>query len=162
MREVYIYILLDILDKGRYVGKSVNPKHRFMAHRKRKGWPVRYEILEVCTEDNWPEREKYWISCYDKLENKNKGGGGLLIRSEEDKRKISLSLMGHPTSKETRQKISNSLTGKTLSPETRAKISRKLTGVPNTNFLGRHFTEEMKEKLRATRRKRKEERGNSR
>jgi len=79
-RKVYIYGLLEIgTEEIRYIGKSVNPLKRFREHKrlikskrinKLKSWlmsidnQVTIKIIETTDENNWEEREKYWIKYY--------------------------------------------------------------------------------------------------
>lgn len=98
--KIYIYQLLcpDSL-QIRYIGKTKYPKYRLSSHlttaRKHKGnrhvcsWikslllnkklPI-FNIIEECTEENWEEREIYWIAYFKKLgcnlTNHRKGGRG--------------------------------------------------------------------------------------
>lgn len=41
------------------------------------------ELIENCNEDNWQEREIYWISYYSNLTNISKGGMGLILNRKE-------------------------------------------------------------------------------
>ena len=50
------------------------------------------------------------------------------VRSESNKLKISMALMGHPVSLETRRKIGQAFKGKTLTDATKKKISEALKG----------------------------------
>lgn len=95
----YIYGLFDISnEKIRYIGKSINPKKRLRSHlteaknlninNHKNNWirsvinnnsKLNYIILETCNENNWKEREIYWINklrneC--KLVNHTDGGNG--------------------------------------------------------------------------------------
>lgn len=63
---VAIYILRDQENAVRYVGKSFNPYHRFTVHRKAKGWPSTYEVVEWVSQSEWPARELHWIAEYRK------------------------------------------------------------------------------------------------
>jgi hypothetical protein len=78
------------------VGKTVNKNLRKAEHKyKNKGGckPEFVIIDEVCT-DEWIFWEKYWISqfkCWGFiLENRNKGGGGPVSRTEESIKKQKL------------------------------------------------------------------------
>jgi hypothetical protein len=85
MKNIYIYCLKDGNDV-RYIGKTTNLKRRLSAHiseaKRLKG--RRYVLnwifnmlsnnkkptihyIEVCNENSWQERERYWISYYRKL-----------------------------------------------------------------------------------------------
>jgi hypothetical protein len=42
------------------------------------------ELIEICNENNWKEREQYWISFYNNLTNIKEGGNGIYLnRSSE-------------------------------------------------------------------------------
>jgi hypothetical protein len=94
MKYIKIYKLIDpITNEIRYIGKTKNIlSKRYNEHmsRAKKGhnshvyyWisnllkdslkPI-IELVEECTENNWEEREKYWISFYPNLTNISKGG----------------------------------------------------------------------------------------
>jgi len=96
MKTIFIYILRDTLTNDiRYVGKTINPKVRLSSHIKKSKncnyhsarWiqsllkngnkPI-MEIIEETNENNWEERERYWISYYREkydLTNILDGGG---------------------------------------------------------------------------------------
>lgn len=42
------------------------------------------ELIEICTGENWEEREKYWISYYNNLTNINPGGKGIVVDRKLD------------------------------------------------------------------------------
>lgn len=85
MKIIYIYILIDPLTNDiRYVGKTTNLARRLNAHinraKQNKYHSARWinsliqkdlkpimTTIEECNEDNWEEREIYWISYYRKL-----------------------------------------------------------------------------------------------
>lgn len=92
--NIYIYKLVDPnTNEIRYIGKTGNLKNRFSGHlsnaKKLKSrlanWikqlstqnlqPI-MEIVEICTIDNWEEREIYWINFFKtpKLCNIHPGG----------------------------------------------------------------------------------------
>ena len=82
MKKIYIYSLKDPeTDEVRYIGKTTNINKRLRAHITRsktntyhsarwikslinKGLKPNIELVEECTESNWVEREKFWISYY--------------------------------------------------------------------------------------------------
>ena len=37
------------------------------------------KLIEECTEENWQEREKYWIRYYSNLTNISEGGSGIIL-----------------------------------------------------------------------------------
>lgn len=97
MRTIYIYTLKDPESNNiRYVGKTTNPKNRLNAHITRsknnkyhsarwvksllnKGLKPILEVIEECADDNWQEREKFWIKFYNEkcdLTNTLEGGEG--------------------------------------------------------------------------------------
>ena len=75
------------------------------------------EIIEEC-EDNWAEREKYWISYYfnTNLCNLSEGGEGV----------------GHNNS--TKSKTKNTLTGRKRSDEEKQSISKAMTGIKRGKY----------------------------
>lgn len=166
MSDVFIYGLLDPnTGKCRYVGKANNVEERYYHHLKeskkknlykhnwiqqllRQDKKPELKILEVCNELNWVEKEIWWINYFKKkkqtLTNLTKGGDGVFLFkkgpvSEETKRKISKTLMGHSVSEETRRKMSIRRNkwletnppiqlGRKQSKESRKKMSEALTG----------------------------------
>jgi group I intron endonuclease len=97
MKIVYIYSLTDPeTEQMRYVGKSINLKKRFSQHLRRspkrnhhcanwiksllkKNLQPKLDVIEEATEDNWKEREIYWIAFYRErydLTNISEGGTG--------------------------------------------------------------------------------------
>lgn len=97
MKKVYIYKLIDPQTSLiRYVGKTTNLKRRLSTHLSRcktnKYHSARWikslldinlkpllELVEECNENNWQEREIYWIAFYKTqfdLTNTTDGGEG--------------------------------------------------------------------------------------
>ena len=83
MKTTYIYVLKCPEGNIRYVGKTDNPKKRLSSHisEAKKGKGRRHvlnwihsllseslkpsmEIIEICDESNWQERDKYWVEYY--------------------------------------------------------------------------------------------------
>lgn len=97
MKEVYIYgLVCPITNNIKYVGKTIQRlelrlkghiclyKHdityraNWIRSLKDKGLKPNIILIEVCNENNWEEREIYWIAYYSKLfvlTNHQKGGG---------------------------------------------------------------------------------------
>lgn len=117
------------------------------------GWENhKFEIICECNEDNLNDLEKYYIKKYDSFNtehglNLTEGGQNYkmdgetklkisnslkgIIRSEETKRKISISKKGkipYTTNPEINKKISKSLNGIKRSGETKKKMSKSKTG----------------------------------
>ena len=109
--EVKIYVLIDPeTNEIRYVGKTIQSlKVRLTNHlysvskhnpykfnwiqqlKSKKLIPIIMEI-EICDENNWAEREKFWINYYkkiSKLTNLTIGGENGLFFSDEILNKIS-------------------------------------------------------------------------
>lgn len=99
MKKAYIYCLKDTEGNIRYIGKTINIKKRLSSHinEAKRGKSRRHvchwikqlitnnqlpiiEIIEVCDDSNWQEKEIYWINHYrailDKLCNNANGGLG--------------------------------------------------------------------------------------
>lgn len=83
MKTIYIYILKDQENNIRYVGKTTNIRRRLYSHiaeaklNKSKRYVLNWirqllsnnqkpilEVIEECNENNWQEREIYWINYY--------------------------------------------------------------------------------------------------
>jgi group I intron endonuclease len=126
----YIYSLSHPLtNEVRYIGKTINIKRRYKQHLydnrvkshkgswiqslKSQGLKPIMEIIEECTDQNWEDREKYWIEKFDNLTNMKKGGNGgddyKRYVSEESIEKIRQANLGKVFSKEHRDKIGNSM-----------------------------------------------------
>jgi hypothetical protein len=125
-----------------YVGKTVNKNLRKAEHKyKNKGGckPEFVIIDEVCT-DEWIFWEKYWISqfkCWGFiLENRNKGGGGPVSRTEESIKKQSQSLKGHKISKETIEKINKPIIALKNGIIIEEYISLKAAGISHKTHSG--------------------------
>lgn len=100
MKEIKIYGLYDnISNEIRYVGKtnkddiqirlgehireskykkrinkSITYKIKWINSVIEKGGEIYIKCLEIANEENWQDREKYWISKYEKLTNLTEGG----------------------------------------------------------------------------------------
>lgn len=119
MKNIYIYFLKDpISNEIKYIGKTINIKRRLSLYiseaRKNKNkrhvlnWinsllingqsPI-INIIEICNDDNWQEREIYWILYYRNLNTKlcnisngGLGGSGVKNFSQEEIKRRSLLL----------------------------------------------------------------------
>lgn len=123
----YIYSLSHpITNEIRYIGKTINLKRRYKQHLydKRHSYKASWvksilkenlkpilTIIEECNENNWREREIFWISQFNNLTNLMDGGGSHYVRTtkEETKKKISLIHKGKKLTDEHKTKISNSM-----------------------------------------------------
>ena len=132
--KTYIYILRHPETfEVKYVGKTNNIKRRFAQHKSKKclektgskklaSWILKLlsnnlfpimEIIEEC-DDNWVEREKYWISYYSNtttLCNLSEGGEGV-GHNDSTKSKIKNALVGRKRSDEEKEAISKAMIGK--------------------------------------------------
>jgi len=109
MKDIIIYTLIDPKDNQvRYIGKTNNLKQRLYSHinKSKSGFnsPIHcwirklldlnlkpsISIQEICNQDNWEEREKYWIQYYrEKYENiTNVSDGGITPLKNPDYQKI--------------------------------------------------------------------------
>jgi hypothetical protein len=124
-----------------YIGKTKNVTRRKHHHYNTYGTDIKLEIIDICTDDKkiWKFWETYWIQQFKawefKLLNKNTGGGGPTIYTEESKKK-----MRKPRKEGTGEKISKTLRANNHSQyytkEIRQHLSNKLKGKPKP------FTEE--------------------
>ncbi len=107
--KTYIYSLTDPIDNQiKYIGKSNNPHKRYYNHigdvkkgfkNKKCNWlrkllnenkkPI-LQILEECDDNNWQERETYWITKINPRCNHYAGGNGSTHISAEKTSKIVL------------------------------------------------------------------------
>jgi len=147
METTFIYALCDPdTEIIRYIGKSDDPKVRYVQHikDKHKTYKVNWikklkssgkvpllKILEEVDKNCWETAEKKWINRYRlvtgrKLTNTTEGGAGPNM-TEEIRRKISKSSKGHIVSEEQRKKISIANKGRIITPEWRRKISEAFT-----------------------------------
>lgn len=160
-QTICIYVLRDPRNNQiRYVGKTIQSinnrltshvreakrennshKDRWILQIVRAGYLPIIEKIEDVNENNWQEREKYWIVKYYedgcKLVNETDGGEGL---------------HGHKFSKSHRGKLGRALLGnkrwlgKKHTEETKQKLSDGKKGGKNPNY-GKEFSDEHKGKL---------------
>ncbi len=126
----YIYTLSHpVTNEVRYIGKTINIKRRYKQHlydKRTKSYKCSWiislrdiglkpimNIIEECTDENWEDRERYWIKQYDNLTNTKEGGNG----GDNYKRYIS---------EEAIEKIRQANLGKILSEDHKNKLSVKL------------------------------------
>ena len=144
--QIAIYALIDPRTKlAFYVGKTNDPKTRLKDHRagrgitptakfireiRAEGYRPDMEILELCTERDWQDREAFWVEFYQfrfgetQVLNVMEGGkqpGGFFKHSVATRERLRQMFKGRPIAPEVRAKISKSLTGLKQSPETIAK-----------------------------------------
>jgi hypothetical protein len=93
--KIFIYGLCSNDDNFiRYVGKSYRPNIRKNEHLSsvkrgvnthknnwikkviKSGGTITVQILEECSENDWPDKEKYWIKRFKNLTNVSEGGEG--------------------------------------------------------------------------------------
>lgn len=101
-----------------------------------------YFTIEECPKEILLKNEDWWIKKYQTLDRNfgyNKKEAARPLHSEETKRKISLSKIGHSTSEETKEKMSIAKLGIKHSEEHNKKI-----GIGN---LGKKMSEEAKRKI---------------
>jgi hypothetical protein len=139
-----------------YVGKTVNPNSRKAEHgyKSKGGCKPGFVIIDEVPTDEWLFWEKYWISqfkCWGFiLENRNKGGGGPIFRTEESLKKQSQSLMGHVISEETKEKMRKSALGRHHTSKQSKTLSDSLKQYYAKNkgpFHGKTHTQESRDKL---------------
>ena len=146
-----------------YGGQKINCARKKYNHKSL--W--NYTILEYCGIDDLDEREEYYISLYNTINNGyncESGGNENKIISDESKQKMSEAMKGENNpmwgkhfTKEQKRKISESRKGKCcgeknpmwgrhLTEEQKRKISEGMKGEKHPMW-GRHLTEEQKRKI---------------
>ena len=130
---IYIYGLFDPRDGAiRYVGKTVNPKARNKYHhtpssigenKHRSLWiqelrsiglRANFKVLEECTDENWRDRERYWIQRF--------GGPGMLLNLRKGgESTYPVSGIGHIVRESTREKLRLAAQKQYSNPEAKRK-----------------------------------------
>lgn len=130
----YLYRITNLINNKIYIGQSINPNSRWLGHKNQakrdvpnqiisksiKKYGINnflFEVIATCSsyEDaNYIEEEL--IKQYNCLARDGYGynlslGGESAPKSEEFKKKVSQTLMGHPVSEETLRKLSESHMG---------------------------------------------------
>jgi hypothetical protein len=167
--NVFIYALCDPSTfEVRYIGKTINPYKRYYSHLSARSlnrriqthkthWlksllrqsllPIQ-QILEICDERNWEQKESEWIAFYKSigcnLTNGTPGGYGWFKCSGKSRK-------GRKLSEEWRAKISKTLKGRKLPDEHRKNISknhaRKGKFGKDCPIFGSHHSDETKRKM---------------
>lgn len=109
-----------------------------------------FEVIDTTPQNQHQldEMEIFYIAKFDSFHNgynANEGGHGGK-KSEETKKKISISLKGRPRSKEAIRKFIETRTGSHHSEETKRKMSNAVRGKKSYMF-GKHMSEETKKKI---------------
>jgi len=140
----YIYIL-ERKGVPFYVGKTNTLSQRKSHHKIHKGGD--FIVIDKVKDNMWGFWESYWIEQFItwgfQLENKNMGGGGPTVWSEEQKIKINPERIRRiKSNKERGKKISKTLLennhSKYYTEEVKNKIRQKLKGVSKT-FQKKHL-----------------------
>lgn len=123
------------LDNALYTKHNLHLCNWILKYYKNNNLPI-IELKEVCTKENWQEREKYWINYYPDLLNATNGGEGSFgfKHSEETKTKIRFLKKGIKPSKECLKKRSKALKGRILSEDHKNKIGKANKGKILTTY----------------------------
>ena len=125
-----IYKITNIINKKYYIGSAVNIKGRLKTHKRlleqNKHYNKHlqssynkygtsnfiYNIIEITKKENMIEREQFWIDLLEANNNKKGYNKRIIAESnlgiivtDETKRRLSISHLGHKRSKETHDKI---------------------------------------------------------
>lgn len=151
--DIFIYALKHPITKEiRYIGKSINPKRRIYQHINnfkgnsyKNNWiksllkenlKPELEILEICSQLNWCERETFYISFYPNLTNSTSGGQDGRLNEEVRKKLSELNKgennpnYGKKASLETWQKLSAIHKGKKQTKEHKEKRLKNIKKTP--------------------------------
>ena len=161
-----IYSIENIVNHKKYIGQSVNIKHRWCYHKcelnsgihdndyLQKSWNkygkdnFQFEILEECSEDLLNEKERYYIDLYNTMNrdygyNLKSGGQDKNYVTDVVRNKISKAnkkyYEEHP---EAKKKMSENALKQWSNPEIKAKISGE-----NNYMYGKTHTKEAREKI---------------
>jgi hypothetical protein len=154
-RQIKIYCLKNpISNEIRYIGKTIrsleirlkehihhansNNKKKYRVHfwiKSLNGIKPNIELLEICNENDWEEREKFYISKYNNLTNLALGGKSIhgYALSNEHKLKISIANKGKEVSKEAKEKMRKSRLNVQMSETWKNNISKGLMGRKRNN-----------------------------
>lgn len=140
-RKIFIYSLSDPTTKEvRYIGKTNNVKRRYNEHLIGKKIPLNnhkdnwirtltsknlkpiLNVIEEVTNEDWGEREIYWISQYDNLVNSTMGGEDGRM-TDDVKEKLRILNTG----------TNNPMWGKKWTEEQRRKLSEQRRNTPKTD-----------------------------
>jgi hypothetical protein len=119
--------------------KSNTYKHNWINQLKQINLDPIIIELELCDENTWIEREKYWISYFKNLTNLTTGGEGCDYFKEEILNKISAKVKKAWENEDYRNNISEQRKKFWSNPINREKQSKRLKGIT--------ITEELKEKI---------------
>jgi len=138
MDVIFIYYLHRGDGIPFYIGKTKDLKTRLREHKNTKG-KCFIEVLEKVSNNNWIEKEKFYIKKYLNLgcilTNQNSGGGGSKTGTKKHTKKSKI-------------KISKANKGKILSQKTKDKIYTKERNEKISESLkGRKFSKEHIDKL---------------
>ena len=159
----HVYIATNKKNGKSYIGQTVRSIHKrlkehqlessrcraFAGAIKKYGWKNFQIEWYECSVDELNKHEKWMIRLMGTLSPGGynlKEGGENGKMSEETKKKMSESKLGHDVSEETKKKISESLLGHDVSDETKKKISESLLGEKNYNF-GKTPSDEIRQKI---------------
>jgi len=174
-KSTWIYFLYDDLNNVRYIGKTKQIASRMSRYRHprslvhrdnwlramhKSGRQVTMSLVEECNDENWIERECYWIQFgkdqgWDLTNHTDGGEGGSgrrYVMSDAQKLAISKARKGQPCPEWQKEHLRKINTGKKHSEESKQKMSERLKGNQyakgSKGWVGlRHF-EESKEKMR--------------
>ena len=161
---VFIYIKTNLINGKQYIGqKNLNRGHRcylgsgtllLRAIKKHGRENFSQDIIETCSsKEEMDEREIYWISYYDAVNDDNFynlcNGGNTTTgykATEEVRQKQSIRQIGRKWSEESKKKMSNTNKGHVVTEETRAKIRAGNIGEKNARY-GKPMPEEIRRKI---------------
>lgn len=166
-----IYCIENLINHKKYIGQSIDIYRRWANHKcdlngnrhrnehLQLAWNkygednFEFTIIEQCLEEMLDEKETYYISVYDCMNNNygynlETGGNQNKHPSDETRQKMSESHIGLQAGE------NNPMWGKPKSDETKRKISESKIGKyagENHPLYGTHFSEESKQKMRDAR-----------
>lgn len=149
-KMIYIYMIVNTINKKVYIGSSNNISRRFTKHKYQlnksihpnehlqNAWnkygsdSFKFRILAVCPNNERNNCEQMFMDLYN-AQNRNYGYN---IKNAD----------GHSQSEETKLKLSEINKGKVVSEKTKKKLSNLNSGKNNHNY-GKNLSDETKKKM---------------
>jgi hypothetical protein len=155
MEKITFIYLIKLLDNKVYIGKTINIKHRELAHRKTFGSNIKLNIIdevESLDRKDWEPLETKWIQHYinigyNVINKRKKGGSGPEFVNDDIRKKIG-DKNRCPKPEGFKNKISLALTGRKFKTsyvctEEHKESIRKANSKPKSNETKQKISESL-------------------